>query len=249
MKKIFQPTECLSREEIQHYSKGEISDELRYKVENHLIDCPLCSAAMDGYLIMEDADTEFDELYQKIDSKTLGKSESVGKRSLPWNRIAAGLLFLLTASAAFLYYQSNQSTFDYQAYFNERDESFAMRSVEENSISPAMAEGIQLYQNKNFQASLSFFEDYIKTNPESSVATYYAGMSALKIGEKENAFNLLSTVRINDEKLYEEATWVLAILYLERGEKENARDFLNDLIKVENGFYTERAQALLEEVK
>ena len=252
MKNIFQSTECLSREEIQHYSKGEISDDLRYKVENHLIDCPLCLEAIDGYVMMggkgNELDDVFDELYQKIDSKASAKPESAITQLIPWNRVAAGLLFLITATAAYLYYQSDQSKGNYQAYFNHEDNGFAMRSIEDNSVSQDMVEGIQLYQNKNFQASLSFFEDYIKMNPESTVATYYAGMSALKAGAKEIAFDLLLTVRMNDKKLYEEATWVLAGIYLDKGEADNARNLLKDLIKIENGFYTERAQELLEKI-
>jgi tetratricopeptide (TPR) repeat protein len=124
-----------------------------------------------------------------------------------------------------------------------------MRSIDESNVSIDLVEGLRLYQNKNFQGSLSFFEDYMKINPESVDATFYAGMSALNIGAKENAFHLLSIVRINSEKYYEEATWVLIGIYLDRGEVENAKNFLRDLIKIENGFYVDRAKELLEKLK
>jgi hypothetical protein len=249
MKNIFQTTQCLSREEIKHYLKEDVSANLRHKVENHLIDCPLCSEAVEGYMISDEVeDNIFDEIYQKIDLRTTAKSEIPGKRLISWNRVAASLLFIITAGAAFLYYQSDRSKGNYQAYFQNEDKTFAMRSIDENNVSNDLIEGLRLYQNKNFQGSLSFFEDYMKLNPESSDATYYAGMSALNIGAKENAFNLLSIVRINSEKYYEEATWVLVGIYLDRGEVQNAKNFLRDLIKIENGFYTDRAKELLEKL-
>ncbi|MFT5166930.1 MAG: hypothetical protein ACI8P3_002162 [Saprospiraceae bacterium] len=250
MKKVFQATQCLSREEINHYLKGDVQDDLRYKIENHLIDCPLCAEAVEGYGVSDDeAEDVFNEIYQKIDTRTSTTPGIRNNRLTPWNRIAAGVLFLLTAGAAYLYYQSAPSKGNYQAYFQNEDNTLALRSIAENTFSPDLAEGIRLYQNKKFQGSLSFFEDYIQINPESTAASYFAGLSALNIGAKENAFNLLSTVRMNDEQLYEEATWVLTGIYLDRGEVDNAKNFLQDLIKIKNGFYVDRAKELLEKLE
>lgn len=53
MKPIFQIHQCLSEENIKGYLTNRLSEEERFRVENHLLDCPLCSDAVDGYAAME----------------------------------------------------------------------------------------------------------------------------------------------------------------------------------------------------
>jgi len=250
MKKIFQPTKCLSQKEMEHYVKGNISDEMRYTIENHLVDCPLCAEAMEGFQLMEDdSDVVFDDLFESIDAKVDAPEVKTKTASIPWNSIAAGLLFLISISAAYFYYQNTNESNKYMAYFEKDDNALATRAIDENSLSADLKNGYHLYQDENYQGSLSFFEDYLKVNPESTTAAYYAGMSAMEIGEKESAIDFLTTVRMNDDRLYEEATWRLAGLYLERGKKDKVSAMLKDLIKVENGAYLEQAKELLLEMK
>jgi anti-sigma factor RsiW len=45
---IFQVSNCLGREELRAYLEDPISAEDRRRVENHLLDCPLCSDALEG---------------------------------------------------------------------------------------------------------------------------------------------------------------------------------------------------------
>jgi len=248
MKNIFQATDCLSQEEIHLYTKDELSDDQRYKVENHLIDCPLCSEAVEGYALMpEKTEATIIDLHKNIDAK-IHAPVSSKRRTLPWNRIAASLLFLMTLGAAYMYYQSNQTDSQYMAYFENGAETFATRGIEESPAMLDMKNGIQLFKRKNYHGSLSFFEDYLKTNPESSEATYFAGLSALNIGEKERALDFLTTARVNSEDLYEEATWRIAGIYLEKNEEEKAKVLLKDLLQIKNGFYTQKARDLLEEL-
>ncbi len=249
MKKIFQPTKCLSQKEMEHYVKGDISDELRYTIENHLVDCPLCSEAMEGYQLMEgDSTVVFDDLFERIDAKVTAPETKAKTRSIPWNSIAAGLLFLISVSAAYVYYQNTNASNKYMAYFEQNDNALSTRSIDATNLTADLKGGYHLYQDKNYQGSLSFFEDYLKVNPESTTAAYYAGMSALEIGEEESAIDFLTTVRMNDDRLYEEASWRLAGIYLERGSEDKAKALLEDLVKVNNGVYFEQAKELLKEI-
>ena len=101
MKKIFQATTCLSQEEMIQYANGEIAAERRYKIENHLLDCPLCKDALEGFTSISKTESDLSDLYDRIDSKSPLTAKSPVKRMIPWNRIAAGILFLLTIGAAF----------------------------------------------------------------------------------------------------------------------------------------------------
>lgn len=248
MKKIFQPTDCLSPADLQDYINDNLTEDRRFRLENHLLDCPLCSEALEGYAAMDHiTEMDFGDLYEKIDQKTKGRVIESRQRFFSWNNIAAGFIFLILASAAYLYYQGNRSaTNAYQAYFENQDNSFAVRSIKENSFSKELLTGIELYNNENYQASLSFFEDYLKSKPETVEAAYYAGLSALHVGEQEMAIDWLMTVRLNSDQLYEEVTWRLAEIHLKRGDRKKAKVLLSELVKLNSGYYAEQAKNLLE---
>lgn len=249
MKKIFQATTCLSVEELELYTNGKVSDELRHKIENHLIDCPLCADATEGYAAIETAeDDTLENLYQSIDAKVDQQDRTVRAVRIPWNRIAAGILFIISVGAAYWYYQSNQADQFYQAYFDQSRKSLAIRGVSDIAQDASLQLGTKLYAEENYQGSLSFFEDYLKENKESTVATYYAGLSALNAGELQMAYEFLSTVRLNDDRLYEEATWALVEVHLKKKEVDAAKGLLTDLTKLDGGIFKDQAEQLLNEM-
>ena len=46
---IFKPTGCLTPEQLKNYGKDDLPPAERHLVERHLIDCELCSEALEGY--------------------------------------------------------------------------------------------------------------------------------------------------------------------------------------------------------
>lgn len=250
MEKIFTARDCLSRAEIHHYLNGRLPKDQRFKVENHLLDCPLCNAAIEGFEQMgQDAEITLDEVYEDIDAK-LGEQAGapVIKKMFPWNRVAAAILLLLTAGAAWLYYQGANQEQDYLAYFEDATTVSTVRGVDSDLLTEDVLSGVRLYEKENFQGSLSFFEDYLESQ-ESPVAHYYAGLSALETGELGLAEEHLKFARMNQEELYESSTWNLTKIYISRGERIKASQLLEDLKNIEGGFYTERAKELLQKLQ
>lgn len=250
MEKIFTATGCLSRAEIQHYLDDALSKERRFKVENHLLDCPLCAAAVEGFESSSTAESEgaLDDLYAAIDQRTSFPATEAPTRTIrPWNRIAAAIAFLIVAGAAWLYFNQTNTDQNYLAYFEDATVSSAVRGEGSDLLTEDLIAGVRLYEKENYQGSLSFFEDYLETQ-ESGVAHFYAGLSALKTGALGLAEEYLKTARLNEESLYESTTWYLVKIYLDRGESDKAKQLLQELTVVENGFYSEQAQKLLEEI-
>ncbi len=250
MEKIFTARDCLSRAEIHHYLSGKLPEDQRFKVENHLLDCPLCDAAVEGFEQMDqDAENTLDELYEDINVRLGERTEAAAVRKMfPWNRIAAAILLLITAGAAWLYYQNSNQEQDYLAYFEDATATSTVRGRDSDLLTEDLLSGVRLYEKENFQGSLSFFEDYLKAQ-ESPVASYYAGLSALKTGELGLAEEYLKVARMNKEELYESATWNLAKVYISRRERAKASQLLQDLSKIEGGFYTEKATELLQRLQ
>ncbi|HKR04064.1 MAG TPA: zf-HC2 domain-containing protein [Bacteroidia bacterium] len=54
-KNIFDHRNCLSKEELISYAKGTLSEKEKHFVEKHLLDCELCTEALEGILALSDA--------------------------------------------------------------------------------------------------------------------------------------------------------------------------------------------------
>mgnify|MGYP006299637873 CR=1 FL=1 len=50
METLFESTPCLTDADIRKYVGQDLNPEDRFRVENHLLDCPLCSEALDGFV-------------------------------------------------------------------------------------------------------------------------------------------------------------------------------------------------------
>ena len=213
MKKVFQTTQCLSKELLDGYVKGSLSEDLRFQVENHLLDCPLCEAAVEGFSEMqgEDHDALFDQVLEDIDAKTMKvpSAKQATRTKIPWNNIAAGLCLLIVAGAAFWYLNSSTPA-SYLSYFEDQESSWLTRSMADERIPQDLKSGLALYAKESYPASLSFFEDYLEEHPESGPASYYAGMSALEHGTLTVAHYHLSRARMNHEDWYDMAITSIA---------------------------------------
>lgn len=252
MENIFQATQCLSSEEIKHYVKGEITGDLRFKIENHLLDCPLCAEAIEGLSQSEaEIDPVMDDLFESIDQRLQqGSSQSQTKQWwLTFNRIAASLVLVLVCGAAFLFFQHNQKHDAYQAYFQGQNENLATRSIGTEDFPKALEEGRLFFEKEEFERSSAFFESYLELNPESSIAAFYAGLSAVKTGALGKAESWFKTVRMNNENLYEVATWQLIGVYISQRNMDKAKGLLEDLVKADNGIYTEKAKQVLQSLE
>lgn len=70
---IFSETDCLSEEMLMNYLSGNLSPAEKHKIERHLIDCELCSDAVEGLaeaLQNKDISKITSEIRQKIQQRT-----------------------------------------------------------------------------------------------------------------------------------------------------------------------------------
>ncbi len=249
---VFQGTKCLNEDEIRFYLNGTLGESSRYRVENHLLDCPLCAEAMEGFAneYKFGQDQQLAELKEAIKGKTriVPKSREVHFWTI--NRIAAAILLIIIPSAAWFYWNAQNSE---KSYLAELQSSKGLienvRGGEEFPAGIQYNEGLEFYRNENYRASLFFFDYLLESEPENSIAHYFAGLSALNLGELEEAIENLSYARFNDEKYYEDATWNLVLANLGLGKKEEAKALIAELLKIEGGFYSDKAEKLLKEIE
>ena len=249
---VFQSTKCLSEDDIRLYLNGNLDESSRYRIENHLIDCPLCSEAVEGYAssLNFDQTEELKEIKNAVDTKIATSQAKSRNLFQSLNKIAAAILLLVVSTAAIFYWSAQKTENDYLAEIQSSTNlSESVRGNDDLSGDEQTMEGVNIFRNGDYQESLFFFENVLESQPENTAARYYAGLSALNIGELNKAIENLTYARFNEETYYEDATWNLILANLRAGNKKEAKDLIADLLKIEGGFYSIKAEKLLKEIE
>lgn len=218
---------CLNKQEIEAYIQKSLSQTQRFSVENHLLDCPLCDAAIDGYVNNTDALLENQSVLHK-------------SRKLIY-LVAATLLMLLGATAFFNYQSHNQPDRTFTQYYEKPSWNTQTRGSDKTTT---YSDAVQLYNEGQHQAAIEAFEPLLETNSEDNQLRLYKGIAHLESSQYAKAENEFTVVRVNSELFFEEATWYLAMLNIKLDQKQEAISYLEELINLENGFFNSKAREI-----
>ncbi len=216
---------CLSQSEISAYLEKSLSKQERFEVENHMLGCALCQDAMEGYI-----------LYPKeLDHKALNKNDSIKT----WLSIAAMLCMIIVGGfAVYKYKFANNSENVFAQYYQKPSWDNQTRG---NNISSSYKEAIQNYNLGFYQAAVLSFDSLLIQKEDDNQLRLYKGIAHLEMDEFEKAEEELSTVRINSDIFFEEASWYLALVHIKTDNIVEAEVFLNEIIKLENSFFYDKA--------
>ncbi len=253
MDKLFQIQKCLSEEAIKKYLTNSLSDEDRFQVEDHLLDCPFCTDAAEG--LEAHYDFEKNDSLDRLDThfeKELKKEEVLVKTLKPRsrfsiNQIAAAILLLLVPVAAWMYWNSNPDQKLYADFLPENTSlSTTVRSGEMQELEIPVRQAKKLFEEKRYDAALEASQRVLENTPEQPLAIYYAGLSAMESGHAELARHYFSTLRINEAAFYEDATWYMILNEVKAGDKFAAKKLLEELMQLPQGLYFDKANDLME---
>lgn len=256
MDKIFNNRACLQPQEITAYLEQSLTAEQRFAIENHLLDCPLCDAAVEGYAQANPdlAQQHLQQIQAALPSlkqpQTIVPASETKLRRLPrwrnWAAAAAAVALLITAGMIY----SNQgpaSAADLfaQAYAPYESPFAGTRSGGDEG--KPFADGMSAYQDGNYELALQHFNTVLAASPTASIAHLHAGMSNLQLEKTSAAIKHLSTVRLNAPVLYGSASWYLALAYLKAGEVNDCKEILHQILPAEKEQYP-KAQELLKQL-
>jgi len=252
MKELTAHTACLSLEEIQNYAKGRLDEVARFRVENHLLDCPLCRAALDSYMANPDETLGADValLQQQIQNTAHPKMVTMQKNR--FNYVAAAIVLLVLAGAATAYWKYTRYDRLYASFFNAPKAGDAIALQGENGtpdVDPSLNQAISFYDAGDYAAAIPFFENYLQRHPDDFQAGLYAGIAALNGGYPEKAVEQLTAVSINDPKLFDEANWYLALAFLKQKKPADAKAILENLSQQAEPVFAEKAKGVLERLE
>jgi hypothetical protein len=255
MKDFIVSTPCLSQIEIQNYLQSNIDDDTRYRVENHLLECPLCDAAVEGYAAHYNFDehTDLDELESAVmEQYKLEKNQVIPiARSRPLlARLAAAAVILLVGAAGIWYYLNPSQTSEqlFLAYYEPTDVPGLSRVRGEVNEANLFEQALELYRQKNYAASQQAFEKLTNEEIQTEMSGLYAGLSALAADDLAAAIDHLGAARQLENDYWEDATWYLALSYLHQGDRDMSKILLEELIQRDLPYYQERAKQLLQDL-
>lgn len=256
MNKILNNTTCLKSEQIRAYLREELNEDQRFEVENHLLDCPLCTDAVEGFANNYNVEDlpKLDFLEEKevsTQSPTIVKKLPARKNWVM--RIAASLLLLSIPIGSYLYWQSNATERILAANFVEEDNPLlgALRSGDNNTLisNPDLQNGLAAYQRKEYDISFKILMEILNTDDENLLATYYSGLAAAKLGNWPIAEKQLKITRINSTDYFDEATWQLIATYLSQDKLIEAKELLSEVVENDKSHYQKKALEVLKKLK
>ncbi|MBR9920421.1 MAG: hypothetical protein GYB31_06240 [Bacteroidetes bacterium] len=236
MQPIFQEHNCLTQIELKAYLEGTLNNKDRFRVENHLLDCPLCSDAVEGFGLSH--------------TQAPQKVKAFNPNPYRWLRTAAAVLLVAVSLLSLRYFFSSNENRLYEAYYeaypNELKQDLRSGDSEGQKVQAPeyIVKAFEAYDNGDFAESARLFSEERTSDNYSAIAHFYGGIAALEAGDTPKAIQLL---RAAGQKglLYEtEARWYLALALLKEGKMEEASSILNQFISDPDSRYHEEAKTL-----
>lgn len=239
MEESLKPRACLSLIELEHYVSGTISDDQILDIENHLLDCPLCSDAIEGFepiiAAQEDISHDLSSITKQLEQKTASHDDPVVRSPLQlnWlNRVAAILLLGIVGYAVFYYYtESLPERLADQYFILPPNKYAAMRSgpLTYETLNTDLKTAIAHYHAQQYQKSLPYFSSYLVQAPDDKDARMMYTIALFEVDQLNHAEQQLRYIKQLPEGNSEIVQWYLALVYLAQYEPEKAMPLLKTL--------------------
>lgn len=241
MKSIFTTSDCLSLQQLQDYQDGRLSKAAQRRVEEHLIDCPLCDGALAGLEQSQDSHQ---------DASQIRSLRFRDKSTFRFSRIAAILAIGIVLLAAFWFRPQldNQSLFS-SYYQVPQPTQVQLRGTPNDEAHQNIQSALAAYQGGKFKLAISLFEQHLETFPGDDQAYLWMSIAHLESGNDEKAIQLLQELKVKGQTYYEKASWYLTLAYIKKGEANLAEEVAKELKASGGKEFQEKLPQLLKKIK
>jgi uncharacterized small protein (DUF1192 family) len=218
---IFQHSDCLTPEQLLAYAEDRTSSEERFVIEKHLVDCELCSDALEGLAVLSKTSNLQDRI--KVLNDNIAKSAASYNARKRNRRIYYSLAAaIVIAFTAVLLFRSRTPSYEpvFAEYFKPYPNAIPIvRGEESNSpLESAMAE----YEDANYGEALAILKTLIISQPKNDTANFYAGISSLCLNDARFAVAFLHNVS-EQSGLADQTAWYLGLAYLKQNNVDAAK--------------------------
>lgn len=241
---IFCATPCLTKEQLIGYAEDRMSPEQRHRAERHLIDCELCSTALEGVISTADKDRvrrTVNSINRDIHGRLKRPEVARANWKVYYSMAAILIVGIFTVFYAFLRRPVHETLFRqyYQPYPNTIP--LVRSQTQIGKLELAMME----YEAEHYQTSLNILQEIIREEPGNITAHFYAGISNLCLDKPLPAIILLQKV-LDAERgdFSDHARWYLGLAYLRSKDKKQASSIFRDIV-AEDGIHKKQSEELL----
>jgi hypothetical protein len=233
---MFHDSPCLTLDQLTAYAENRLSALECHQIENHLIDCQLCSDALEGLELFANKNG----CKQQIN----GISKEIHKRNVSYHpqqfnwrfHYSLAAVILLTFASVF-YFMFRKPSYEplFSEYFKPYPNMVPLVRGEESAgtLESAMIE----YESENYLGTLRILQNLLQSEPGNDTVNFYAGTSSLCLNNTKSAILYLRKVAENkNNDLADRALWYLGLAYLKENNIDAAKTSFNILCAKDNTF-------------
>lgn len=212
-------------------------------------------------LLLNDSDFKKEFEFQKEiqESLILNDREKTKRQLQDWDlesskkpfkywAVAAGLVLLLSISFTWFLTQEKQSNEElFIAYF-EPYRNIVHPIVRGESSSDVQTKAFEAYEEKDFDKSITLFNNILKKDSSNTVIAFYKANALLQKNQTTEAISIFKENIKSSESLQDKNLWYLALAYVKENNIEEATKTLNQLIALSD-YKSEEAKILLKKLK
>lgn len=241
-------------QKLLQYLKGGLNDDERYDLEAQLERNPSLLDTLRELMRQPDAADTMQEDLSDIAQRWQQQRRAAAQPPAHnpwWGRVAAAVLCLVAAWAAYQYYIDQSDKRLFATYFGTpvQDRYVASRSGDDAQASFAAA--LSMYTDGDYKDSYYFFKLLAQSHPFDGNILLYKALSAMQLGDYTVArltFDQMLALS-PDIANHAAAHWYLALIHLRDNRTSDARTELQWLIDNPDDDYTTRAAGLLQEME
>ena len=242
---IFAPTPCLTADELFLYVDNQLAGRELHRVEKHILDCALCSEAVESLTLQMDRAT--------LKARAASLSEAVRQHHItaPF-RMPRSAIYFAIAAVLVMGILSVLSVFNRSPRSEERMFA-AYYKPYPNNIPLLRGEGtdsllqsaMSAYEIKDYDNATRLLQALLAGGQENVAARFYLGNALLSLDQPALAVKHFQQVLLReDSKLQEQAEWYMALAYLKMKEPDRAKSILAE-VKAKRGIYMKQSTELL----
>ncbi|GEM_PF-2170369 len=248
---IFANTPCLTLDQLTAYVEERLSAHDRHEVEKHLIDCELCSDAVEGMTLAVDS-ANIKKTVHALKSDLHARLHNRPVVSLPrkksWRIVTipvAAVVLIGLVSILYTVLQKPSTDVLFSRYFEPYPNTVPLMRGE--SPSGRMEWAMTEYEAADYAAALTMLREIIAFDPENMTALFYAGVSCLCIDQPKQAIGYFQrTSQGSTDEFQEQTRWYTGLSYLRGGQLDNAEAIFREIIANERHYKKEESIQLLK---
>lgn len=237
---------------LLQYLRGSLSDDERYDLETQLEREPALLDTLREMMNNRPAVDALQEDLAEVAQRWQQRRPASASVHRPiWGRVAAAVLCLVAAWAAYQYYEDQTATRLYTTYFDAPTQTEYIASRSESNDIEGYTAAFAAYEDGDYKTSYYAFQRLRDAHPFESDVLQYTALSAMQLGDYALAKQVFDQMLAISPEVVNHAVahWYLALIHLQENRIAAARTELQWFADNPPNSFTERAKQLTSQLE